>query len=137
MWAASWCSGFRPRRILLAARCDLLTVPGLLVLSVAAPGRRIAADCLLAGIGIEIFGVFWDLPLQQDIPQEKLSRVYSYDALGSFVLIPLGLIVAGPLAETIGADETLWLAAGVIAAGVVSMLLVRDVRTLERRTAEA
>ena len=28
--------------------------------------------------------------MQQQIPPEKLSRVYSYDALGSFVLIPLG-----------------------------------------------
>ena len=51
--------------------------------------------------------------MQQEIPQEKLSRVYSYDALGSFVLVPLGLIVAGPLAEAIGVDATLWGAAAI------------------------
>ena len=106
----------KPRRILLVGcAAMLLTVPGLVLLSFAAPTVVIAAAYLLAGIGIEIFGVFWDLSLQQNIPQEKLSRVYSYDALGSFVLIPLGLIVAGPLAEAVGADETLWLAAATIA----------------------
>ena len=51
----------------------------------------IVATAFLAGVGIEIFGVLWDMSMQQKIPPEKLSRVYSYDALGSFVLIPLGL----------------------------------------------
>ncbi len=126
----------KPRRILLVGcAAILLTVPGLLLLSIAAPTVVIAAAYLLAGIGIEIFGVFWDISLQQNIPQEKLSRVYSYDALGSLVLIPLGLIVAGPLAETVGADETLWLAAATICLAVLAMLGVRDVRTLERRPA--
>lgn len=125
----------RPQRILLVGcAAMILLLPGLLLLSVAAPVAVIAVTYLLAGIGIEIFSVFWDMSLQQNIPQEKLSRVYSYDALGSFVLIPLGLIVAGPMAEAIGIDETLWLAGGVIAAGTVGMLLIRDVRTLERKT---
>ncbi len=115
----------RPRRILLVGCAAMgLLLPGLILLSVAAPVAVIAAAYMLAGVGLEIFGVFWDMSLQQNIPQEALSRVYSYDALGSFVLIPLGLIVAGPIAEVIGADETLWLAAGVIAAGTVGMLLV-------------
>jgi hypothetical protein len=127
----------RPQRILLVGcAAMILLLPGLLLLSVAAPTPAIAAAYLLAGIGLEIFGVFWDLSLQQNIPQEKLSRVYAYDAVGSFVLIPLGLVAAGPLAETIGADETLWLAAGVIGAGVLGMLLVRDVRVLRRRPVE-
>jgi MFS family permease len=128
----------KPRRILLVGcAAMLLPVPGLVLLSLAAPVIVIAAAYLLAGVGIEIFGVFWDISLQQNIPQEKLSRVYSYDALGSFVLIPLGLVVAGPLAETVGADETLWLAAVTIVIGVLAMLAVRDVRTLERRPAGA
>lgn len=128
----------KPRRILLVGcAAMLLTVPGLVLLSLAAPIIVIAAAYLLAGVGIEIFGVFWDVSLQQNVPQEKLSRVYSYDALGSFVLIPLGLVVAGPLAEAVGADETLWLAAGTIGIAVLAMLAVRDVRdvrTLERAT---
>jgi MFS family permease len=128
----------KPRRILfVGCAAMLLLVPGMLLLSVAAPTLVIAAAYLLAGIGLEIFGVFWDTSLQENIPQEKLSRVYSYDALGSFVLIPLGLVAAGPLADSIGIDETLWLAAGVIGAGVAGMLAIRDVRTLERRPVEA
>lgn len=128
----------RPRRILLVGcAAMLLMLPGLLLLSVAAPTVVIAAAYLLAGVGLEIFGVFWDTSLQQNIPQEKLSRVYSYDALGSFILIPLGLVAAGPLAEAVGADETLWLAAATIGLGVLAMLAVREVRTLERSPAGA
>lgn len=128
----------KPRRILLVGcAAMLLTVPGLLLLSLGAPTILIAAAYLLAGIGIEIFGVFWDISVQQNVPQEKLSRVYSYDAVGSFVLIPLGLVVAGPLAEAVGTDQALWLAAGTIAVGVLAMLAVRDVRTLERLPAPA
>ncbi len=51
----------------------------------------------VAGIGIETFGVYWDLSLQQNVPLDRLSRVYSYDALGSFVFMPVGQILAGPL----------------------------------------
>ena len=124
----------KPRRILLVGcAAVLLALPGLLLLSVGAPTSLIAAGYLLARVGIEIFGVFWDTSLQQNIPQEKLSRVYSYDALGSLVLIPLGLVAAGPLAEAVGADETLWLAAATIGLAALAMLAVRDVRTLERR----
>jgi len=128
----------RPRRILLVA-CSamLLLLPGMVLLAVGAPVVVIAAGYLLAGVGIEIFGVFWDMSLQQNIPQEKLSRVYSYDALGSFVLIPIGLVVVGPVAAAIGPHETLWAAAAVIGLGTLSMLAVRDVRTLERKPVKA
>ena len=49
-----------------------------------------------AGIGIEVFSVTWDLSLQQHIPSDRLSRVASYDVLGSFVFIPVGYVAAGP-----------------------------------------
>jgi hypothetical protein len=71
--------------------------------------------------------------MQQEIPQDRLSRVYSYDALGSFALIPLGLAVAGPLAEAVGTRATL-IAAGVFSLGAtLAVLGVRDVRELRRR----
>ena len=89
----------------------------------------------MAGIGAESFGILWDTTMQQEIPQDRLSRVYSYDALGSFALIPLGLAVAGPVAEAIGTGRTLAIAGLISLTATLSVLFVRDVRTLERRAA--
>jgi MFS family permease len=92
----------------------------------------IATVAFFAGIGLEVFGVNWITALQQHIPRRVLSRVNSYDALGSFVFIPLGLVIAGPLADRFGVTNTLW---GFLAVGFVSIggaLLSRDVRTLRR-----
>ena len=125
---------FRPRRILLAATLGyLLSIPILLGLAVPVPLVALLALALLAGIGNEIFGVLWDTAIQQEIPEDKLSRVSSYDALGSFALIPLGLAAAGPIADLIGTRETLIGAAAISLAATLAVLLVRDVRTLERR----
>jgi MFS family permease len=126
----------RPRRILLAATLGfLLTIPFLLGLAAPAPLGVLLVLAGVAGIGMETFGVLWDTAMQQEIRQEKLSRVSSYDALGSFVLIPLGLAVAGPVAELVGTRATLLSAAAISLAATLAVLLVRDVRTLPRRTA--
>ena len=45
------------------------------------------------GVGVELFGLYWDTSLQQHVPGEVLSRVSSYDALGSWVLVPIGFIL--------------------------------------------
>ena len=71
--------------------------------------------------------------MQQEIPQEKLSRVYSYDALGSFVLIPLGVAIVGPVSEVIGTRATILGAAAISLTATLAVLFVRDVRTIERR----
>jgi MFS family permease len=124
----------RPRRLLRAATLGfLLTVPFLLALSVPVALVGVVAAAALAGIGIEIFQVLWDTALQQEIPQEKLSRVSSYDALGSFVLMPLGLAVAGPVATALGTRPTILGAAALSLTATLAVLLVRDVRTIERR----
>ena len=126
---------FRPRRLLLVATFGvLLTIPFLLALAGPIPLVGIVAAAAIAGIGIEIFGILWDTTMQQEIPQEKLSRVYSYDALGSFVLIPLGLAVAGPVAQLLGTRPTILLAAAISLAATLAVLLVRDVRTISRRS---
>jgi len=125
---------FRPRRILQAATLGmLLTIPFLLALAVPLPLVGVVAAAGLAGIGMEIFGILWDTAMQQEIPQEKLSRVSSYDALGSFVLIPLGLAAAGPIAEAIGTRPTILGAAAISLTTTLAVLLVRDVRTISRR----
>jgi predicted MFS family arabinose efflux permease len=92
----------------------------------------IAAAGFCAGVGLEIFGVNWITTMQQQIPARVLSRVNSYDALGSFVFIPLGLVIAGPLAAQLGVTETLWLFLVVGVLSIGGALLSRDVRTLRR-----
>jgi MFS family permease len=124
----------RPRRILLAATLGfLLTVPFLLALAVPIPLAGVVVAAGLAGIGLEVFQVLWETAMQQEIPQEKLSRVSSYDALGSFVLIPLGFAVAGPVAELIGTRPTVLGAATISLTATLAVLFVRDVRTIARR----
>ena len=126
---------FKPRRLLLTATLGfLLTIPFLLALAGPLPVIGLIALAALAGIGSETFGIMWDTTMQQEIPQEKLSRVYSYDALGSWVLIPLGLAVAGPLAEVFGTRETILGAGAVSLTATLAVLFVRDVRTIERRS---
>jgi MFS family permease len=124
---------FRPRRpLLVGCAAATFTAPGILLLALEAPVALIALAYLFSGIGIELFGVLWDVALQENVPQETLSRVYSYDAFGSFVLIPLGLLAAGPIAHAIGRDATLFGAVALLLVVVAGMLSIRDVRTLER-----
>lgn len=125
---------FRPGRILLAACLSVftLTLP-LALLGIPAPLAAIAAGAFAAGIGIEIFGVLWDTSMQQHLPQEKLSRVYSYDALGSYVLVPVAFAVIGPVAEAVGTRPTLFGAAALVFASTLAVLTVPDVRNLRGR----
>jgi len=84
----------------------------------------------IAGFAIEQFAVAWETTMQEHVPADKLARVYSYDMLGSFVAIPLGQVVAGPLAERYGPSATLVGAAVLCGLAVVGMLCSRDVRRL-------
>jgi predicted MFS family arabinose efflux permease len=124
---------YRPGRPLFVGTAALAT--GALPLLFLADWRwtpAIAAAFLLAGLALEVFNTTWTTVLQEHIPLEKLSRVSSYDALGSFVFIPLGLSIAGPVADAIGLTHALWLAAAVVAGSMLSALAVRDVRELRR-----
>ncbi|MGE5827351.1 MAG: MFS transporter [Micromonosporaceae bacterium] len=109
---------------------------GLLVALAVAP--RIAVllpAAFLTGIVMEQFAVAWETTIQEYIPPDKYARVYSFDALGSFAAIPIGQVVAGPVAAAVGVTPTLLGAAGITVLAVAGMLVSRDVRTLERRPA--
>jgi MFS family permease len=124
----------RPRRMLLVATlCFLLSAPLLFGLAIPLPLIAVLLLGVLAGIGTETFGVLWDTTMQQEIPQDRLSRVYSYDALGSFALIPLGLAAAGPIAEAVGTRATLFAGGVISVTATLAVLLVPEVRGLRRR----
>lgn len=100
--------------------------PHLLVLVVAA---------FVAGVGTEVFGMGWNLAMQENIDDDMLSRAYSYDALGSFVAIPLGQIAFGPLALAFGFEEVLVVSAFAYLAIVALVLCSKAVRSLPRSPA--
>src|SRR5437870_4980609 len=124
---------YRPERPLLVATLAVLTMaPLLALLGIAAPLLLILPAALIAGVGLELYGVFWDTTLQQHIPDEKLSRVSSYDVLGSFALIPVGVAVMGPISGVIGVADTLIGAALVVVVATFAVVCVGDVRNLRR-----
>jgi MFS family permease len=124
---------YRPERPLLVATLAVLTMaPLLALLGLAAPLLLILPAAMIAGVGLELYGVFWDTTLQQHIPDEKLSRVSSYDVLGSFALIPIGVAVMGPISGAIGVANTLIGAALVVVLATLAVISVADVRNLRR-----
>lgn len=104
----------------------------MVVMGLVAQTVPIMVVAVLAGMGIELFGLGWNLAMQEHVPEEMLSRAYSYDMLGSFAALPVGPIVVGPLAAAFGVQEVL-LVGGVLYL-VISLLVLLSpsVRTLPR-----
>lgn len=69
-------------------------------LKLGLPALMVAA--VVAGMGSTVSGIAWNTALQQGIPQDKLSRVMAFDNFGSFVAIPIGLVLAIPVADRWG-----------------------------------
>ena len=89
--------------------------------------------CLTAfGLGalIEWMMVQWTVQMATRIPSDKLARVSSYDALGSMSAMPLGALLAGPLAAAIGVSATQFAAAAVIVVASALTLIPREIWTI-------
>jgi predicted MFS family arabinose efflux permease len=82
------------------------------------------------GIAMEVMMVQWTVTLARRISPERLARVSSYDALGSVMAMPVGALVAGPLAAVIGVSVTQYGAAALIIVATALALIPRDVRTI-------
>lgn len=128
------CLRWRPRRGLFAGTA-LLSMTALfpIAMALATSPPLVWLGAFLHGFGLSIFSVFWDLSIQQEVPDDKLSRVYSFDAVGSFIARPLGLALTGPVAQAVGFDTWLLVVAAVIGGSSLLALLSPDVRGLVRR----
>jgi MFS family permease len=124
---------YRPRRLLVAA---MLSVPAysllLFALAVPLPVPPDLAAALVAGGSLEVFTVCWATTMQQEIPPEKLSRVASYDALGSIALTPAATAIAGPLATAIGTAGVLAGGGALVAILPALTVLIPEVRHMRR-----
>jgi MFS family permease len=124
----------RMRRPLLYGMlgCSLMAVP-MIVLGIEPHLVLLIATTLVAGAGIEVFSIAWNLAMQENIEDDMLSRAYSYDALGSFVAMPVGQLLYGPLGEAFGYREVLLWSGVAYAAIALLTLSSRSVRTMERQ----
>jgi len=119
---------YRPSRPMLACVLwPMLVTIQLAALALHLPTWAIACASFFAGMGIAVHLTLWFTVFQREIPEHAQSRVSSYDALGSFVLTPLGFVGAGLLAAGIGVSDTAWLAAGAILVLNSCMLLIPSV----------
>jgi MFS family permease len=97
-----------------------------------------AAIAVIAGveffsaIGVSAFFTLWETSLQEHIPEGKLSRVSSYDYAASAGMMPVGMLVAPPVADAIGIHLTLTLMSVCGIAAALACLSVRAVRDLPR-----
>jgi MFS family permease len=82
------------------------------------------------GITMEIMMVQWTVVMARNIPADKLARVSAYDALGSVMAMPVGALVAGPLAAALGVSVTQYGAAALIIVASALALIPRDVRVM-------
>jgi MFS family permease len=122
----------KPRRIVLASVLwSILYGLPTLVLGLLLPLPLVIAAAFLQGFGLALHLTLWFTAFQQQVPEEALSRVSSYDAIGSFTLVPLGAAAAGLVAGAIGARTTL-VAAGALAMGLnIAILFIRSIYRVE------
>ena len=92
---------------------------------------------LLAGICVALFFTLWDLSIQEQIPAHAVSRVSAYDFSVSMGLMPLGMAMAGPIADALGLQATLIGMSAVGLAGALAWLAQPSVRHLRRPSSVA
>ncbi|HYN63878.1 MAG TPA: MFS transporter, partial [Candidatus Limnocylindrales bacterium] len=110
--------------LLLLAQLELLLLIPPFPAPIVAMGAALTFACII------VSNTFWDTMLQQHIPRERISRVSSYDWMGSLIFLPLALAAVGPLSERIGVTETLVVATLIGLVANCAVLLVPSVRNL-------
>jgi predicted MFS family arabinose efflux permease len=101
-----------------------------LSLAMLLPLPVICLTAFVLGAAIEVLAVLWTVTMAAKIPADKLARVSAYDGLGTTMGMPVGALVAGPLAASIGVSATQYGAAAITLVASALALIPRDVRTM-------
>jgi MFS family permease len=124
------------RPLLVSCLCAVPFGLGLWMIAFLVPLPVLLAAQFVSGTGLAIHLALWFTVFQQQVPEAARSRVSSYDALGSFVLIPLGTAAAGPIAAAVGVKEAL-IGSGVITVAANLIVVAQPVVWTIRRPAVA
>ena len=90
----------------------------------------IAFGAFLFGITLDLWGTLWSTALQRKVPRDSLSRVSSFDAMGSMIFKPVGLAIAAPFSVLFGIDNFLLILAGITAVAILLPLFDPTVRNM-------
>ncbi|RPF41112.1 putative MFS family arabinose efflux permease [Streptomyces sp. Ag109_G2-6] len=125
----------QPRRPLVVSNiCLALGALPLICIAAGASTWLTAAAAAAMTVSVGLMGTLWDTTVQEQVPNNKLSRVSSYDWLLSTALSPLGMALAGPLALVVGATPILYGAAAVMASSALGVLALRQVRDISPKS---
>jgi MFS family permease len=91
----------------------------------------LAAAAFVEGFFVSIFGLIWTNSLQDLVSRKLLGRVASIDALGSFVLLPIGYGISGWATDLIGAPLVFLIGGALTALLALLGLTNRSVRGLD------
>ena len=90
----------------------------------------IAFGAFLFGITLDLWGTLWSTAIQKKVPRDSLSRVSSFDAMGSLLFRPVGLAIAGPISTLLGIENFILILAGITVVAIVIPLLDPTVRNM-------
>jgi MFS family permease len=125
---------YRPRRPLVAGGLAVsLWALEPAFLARPFPTAAIAVAAAAGYAGMSFSNALWFTALHERIPRESLSRVSSFDWLGSLVFQQAGYIAAGPLAAAIGTPATLLASAALQASASIGGALTPPIRALRAR----
>ncbi|MFF9011042.1 MFS transporter [Streptomyces goshikiensis] len=128
---------WKPDKPLLAGRLIMLGgAPVFFLMGSGAPFWLTLAASIICGTSISFPDTLWDAALQRHIDGAALSRVSSFDFLGSFLLRPVGFGLSAAAASWFGADSTLIVSAAVVVVATLVSLTDSSVRRLGREPVE-
>jgi MFS family permease len=90
----------------------------------------IAFCAFLFGITLDLWGTLWSTALQRKVPRDSLSRVSSFDAMGSLMFRPIGLAIAAPLSTLLGIETFIYILAVITVFAIVLPLFNSEVRNM-------
>lgn len=114
-----------------------LWCPMAVAYALGAPLAVVLPMAVVGGFGFSVFDIWWMTALAERIPPDRLSRVSSYDWMVSLGLLPIGYLLAGPLAEAIGAVEVVAIGSVLAMFAWLAALLPKEVRDLRRISTSA
>lgn len=85
----------RPMHAIMLGFCS--TAVPMLVLGTAVSTAALAGAFFVAGVGLAVLSLAWSLTVQEKVPEEMLSRIMAIDGFFSFVAMPIGQLLVGPL----------------------------------------